>query len=269
MSYQDRRQKNADIFADTMRWYTSNEELGRAIRHSQQGTVLHGAGRIRIPKEMLYRHGEKARVLVSADRTLQAARKYQGQKVLVLNFASATNPGGGVLWGSSAQEESLCRCSTLYPCLTTDVLWEGYYMFHRNRQDDLYTDACIYTPDVLSIKTDTAHPERLPQEEWQKVDVLTCAAPNLRQTKMDREALYELHVQRAHQILGAAAVHGADVVILGAFGCGAFCNSPWVVASAYAHMLQSFPHAFSVVEFAIYCSLYDDINYRVFQKFLQ
>lgn len=269
MSYQDRRQKNVDVFADTMQWYTSNEELDQAIWHSRQGTVLHGAAPIRIPTEALYRYKEKARVLVSADRTLQAARKYRGQKVLVLNFASATNPGGGVLWGSSAQEESLCRCSTLYPCLTTGALWENYYLFHRNRMDDLYTDACIYIPDVLSIKTDTADPERLPREEWQKVDVLTCAAPNLRQTGMDGAALYDLHVQRAHQILGAAAVHGADVVILGAFGCGAFCNPPRVVASAYVHMLQFFPHAFSVVEFAVYCSPHDDTNYQVFREVLQ
>ncbi len=269
MPYQDRRQKNVDVFADTMRWYTSDEELGRAIRHSRQGTVLHSAEAIRIPEAALYRHEAEARILVSADRTLQAARKYRGRKVLVLNFASATNPGGGVLWGSSAQEESLCRCSTLYPCLTTGTLWENYYLFHRNRMDDLYTDACIYTPDVLSIKTDTANPERLPREEWQKVDVLTCAAPNLRQRDLDEAVLYDLHVQRAHQILGAAAVHRADVVILGAFGCGAFCNSPRVVASAYKHSLDSFSRAFETVEFAVYCSPHDDTNYQVFREALE
>ena len=269
MSYQDRRQKNADVFADTQRWYTGDEALGDAIRHSQRGTVLHGPEPIRVPDQALCRYEEKARVLVSADRTLQAAGKYPGRKVLVLNFASATTPGGGVLWGSSAQEESLCRCSTLYPGLNTDPLWENYYLFHRRRQSTLYTDACIYTPEVLSIKTDTADPRRLPREAWQKVDVLTCAAPNLRETELDGAVLYELHVQRGRQILAAAAVHGAEVVILGAFGCGAFRNPPRVVASAYRQILPAFSRAFAAVEFAVYCPPHDDTNYRVFREILE
>ena len=35
------------------------------------------------------------------------------QKVLVLNFANPVHPGGGVRQGARAQEEDLCRQSTL------------------------------------------------------------------------------------------------------------------------------------------------------------
>ena len=45
----------------------------------------------------------------------------------VLNFALPSNPGGGVVNGSSAQEECLCRCSTLYYNLTEDFLWKKFY----------------------------------------------------------------------------------------------------------------------------------------------
>ena len=64
------------------------------------------------------RFEDEAKIIVSTKRTFEAAAGYAGQKVAVHNFASATNPGGGVTRGSSAQEECLCRCSVLYFCLS-------------------------------------------------------------------------------------------------------------------------------------------------------
>lgn len=107
---------------------------------------------------------------------------YPGRKIAVLNFASATKPGGGVINGSSAQEESLCRCSTLYPTLDRRFLWQSYYDVNRAAGDVLHTDACIYSPGIVICKTDENFPERMPQEDWVTVDVISCAAPNLRNT---------------------------------------------------------------------------------------
>ena len=56
----------------------------------------------------------KERIVVSQKRTFDAASEYKGMKTAVHNFASATNPGGGVVRGANAQEECLCRCSGLY-----------------------------------------------------------------------------------------------------------------------------------------------------------
>ena len=65
-------------------------------------------------------------ISVTMNRTFEAAQKllykYQNERIAVLNFDSATNPGGGVVNGARAQEESLCRCSTLYPCLNQKYL---------------------------------------------------------------------------------------------------------------------------------------------------
>lgn len=78
----------------------------------------------------------------------------------VLNFASATNPGGGVVKGSSAQEEAICRCSTLYPNLKAERAWEKFYAPHRRARDPLHNDDCIYTPGVMVFKADTDYDNR-------------------------------------------------------------------------------------------------------------
>lgn len=146
-------------------------------------------------QDVLVRHGEK--IIPLAGRSfdcireylaehniegMRLAKKYPGKRITVLNFASATNPGGGVAHGSSAQEESLCRCSTLYPTLDRRFLWQEYYNVNRASANVMHTDACIYSPGVVICKTDADFPERMPHAYWISVDVISCAAPNLRNT---------------------------------------------------------------------------------------
>ena len=226
------------------------------------------------------RFGEKAQVIVTKNRSFEAARPYaeQGFRTTVLNFASATNPGGGVVTGASAQEECLCRCSTLYNCLNTRAMWDGFYMPHRRSGNPLHNGDIIFTPNVQVLKDD----DYRPLEEPFAVDVITCAAPNLREQpanpynpgdgdtkQISKDALYRLHVQRARRILTVAAQNEADVLILGAFGCGAFQNDPYVVARAYNDVLAEFSHHFRTIEFAVYCRPYDDSNYRAFKEIIR
>lgn len=58
------------------------------------------------------------------------------------------------------------------------------------------------------------------------------------------------------------------VVILGAFGCGAFQNPPEVVASAMKKVVEEYLYHFRVIEFAVYCSPGDDQNYQIFQRII-
>ena len=60
-----------------------------------------------------------------------------------------------------------------------------------------------------------------------------------------------------------AASKGAEVLILGAFGCGVFRNDPAIVAKAYKEALKNFRYTFKEVEFAIFCK-WDWTNYNVF-----
>lgn len=125
-------------------------------------------------------------VIVTKKRTFEAAEAYKNQHVAVHNFASASNPGGGVTKGANAQEECLCRCSGLYFCLNTPAMWDGFYKPHRDAHDPIHNDDTIYTQRVTVFKTDTATPQLLPEAEWYDVDVITCAAPNLRNQPSNR-----------------------------------------------------------------------------------
>ena len=278
------RKDNLEIFEDTQRMYSSNERLISAVTHSNaaqecfvgNGRSWYGPG---------YRIYQKpAQIVVSPKRTLEAAAPYAyaGKKVCILNFASATNPGGGVTKGSSAQEEAICRCSTLYANLKEQYTWNAFYAPHRRAHNPLHNDDCIYTPDVVVFKSDTDYPQLLPEEKWYSVNVLTCAAPNLRErpsnemnggdgsdaVHISREDLQALHEKRMRRVLEIAHAKENDVVILGAFGCGAFRNPPTVVAQAMKTVVQEYRKNFETIEFAVYCSTQYNANYRVFQQVL-
>ena len=61
-------------------------------------------------------------------------------------------------------------------------------------------------------------------------------------------------------------VEGNEVVILGAFGCGAFLNNPEVVAQAAKNVIEEYKYTFVMIEFAVYCSPRDEQNYAIFDR---
>ena len=61
---------------------------------------------------------------------------------LVLNFANSISPGGGVRRGARAQEEDLCRKSTLLTSLESSRA-KPYYLYHRANDPYLASDAMI------------------------------------------------------------------------------------------------------------------------------
>ena len=97
--------------------------------------------------------------------------------------------------------------------------------------------------------------DRLPPEDFVKVDVVTCAAPHVfRDVVVSAEDLYRMHVSRAKNILRSAAHNGADILITGAFGCGAFHNPPEVVAGAWHEAVKVYGEKFDLIDFVIYVS---------------
>lgn len=278
----DRRIKNAEIFRDTVNRYKTDEELAGAIELSKERQrLILESDSVSVPTPS---RKEKAKVIVSAKRSLEAAQQYAkaGKKVCVLNFASATNPGGGVVKGSSAQEECICRCTTLYPCLNISEMWSNFYGPHRTACNPLNNSDCIYTPDVVVFKSDTDFPEPLEKNAWWKTDILTCAAPNLREkpsnsmnpqphskpASVTPQQFKELLTIRIRRIFKVAAANGCDVLILGAFGCGAFRNPPQIVAQVFAEVMQDFIYHFETIEYAVFHTQRETANFDEFRKFL-
>lgn len=275
------REENVTVFKDTEKLCKENKKLEEAVRRSvsEQKLILE-SDRIAPPNLDIF--AESTEVVVSKKRTFEAASKYKGNQVAVHNFASASNPGGGVEKGANAQEECLCRCSGLYFCLNTPQMRDGFYTPHRKAHNPIHNDDIIYTPEIVVFKTDERIPKLMDEKDWYKVNVITCAAPNLRVrpsnpynsgdgnkaiVMKDRDLL-TLHEKRLRRILDVAVLEGNDTIILGAFGCGAFENNPEIVAMASRNVIKKYLHAFKTIEYAIYCSPRDERNYKTFARVL-
>ena len=279
----DKRKENMKNFKETEQLCRQHHYLRKAIRDSIEQQKVIAETEVLTAEENVERKYVKTKVIVSGNRSLEAAKEYRGKNICVLNFASATNPGGGVEHGASAQEESLCRCSSLFNCLADSKVRDAFYTPHRRLQDPIYNADCIYTPNVVVFKTDTAIPQVMPEQEWYTVNVISAAAPNLRERPSNAmnpcagkkrvilkdSELQKIHMERGRRILDIAKSYYAEVLILGAFGCGAFRNSPQVVAEAYKKLMEEYNGFFETIEFAVFCNKTDTANYDTFTRILK
>ncbi|MGW5852347.1 TIGR02452 family protein [Streptomyces sp. NPDC055254] len=170
-------------------------------------------------------------------------------RVAVLNFASARNPGGGYVRGAKAQEEALCRASALY-----ETLLEApeYYEVHRAEASTFYTDRVIHSPGVPVFRDDRGELLEMPF----LAGFLTSPAPNagtIRRQEPERVAeIPAALARRAERVLEVAALHGYRSLVLGAWGCGVFRNDPAQVAEAFRGLLAGrFTGTFDRVVFAV------------------
>ena len=277
MSDVDIHEVMMDVFDDTVQQYRNNPKLKAAIENTIKKTIVYGNDEI--PSfEAINKKGE---LRVTSYRSFESAEKllkeFKNKKVAVLNFASPINPGGQVENGALAQEECLCRISTLYPSLYNQPVLKAYYYPNRQFGTFLADNKVIYSPGVVVFKKDILVPEMLEEKDFYSVDVITCAAPNYRKHmqwgKMvssftSYEDEYNIHVERARHIICSALANKVDILVLGAFGCGAFQNHPEVVSKAYKDALKDYLQYFEVVEFAVYSRGAAIINYDTFKKVL-
>ena len=216
-----------------------------------------------------YADSAAEKIFVVPDSTFSAAQKnLRYGKTAVLNFANPQYPGGGASKGAVAQEECLCRCSNLYLCLSAPNIFEDYYFYHKKYTNHLFSDRLIYTKDVVVFKDESEVPALLSRDEWFFVDVITCAAPYIAKIDIDNASLKSLFKSRIKNIFEAAIDNKVEVIILGAFGCGAFKNPPEVVAEAFREVIDENGYAdnFKKIVFAIKCNPNNTKNLDVFQE---
>ena len=175
-------------------------------------------------------------------------------RFLVLNFANAFTPGGGFLNGAEAQEESLCRESTLYASLVTEKA-VGMYEYNRSLNSPAASDYMLLSPEVCVFRDHDSH--KLFEKPY-TASVLTVPAVNLHGYddcvhKPASQEIDELMYRRIENMLAVAIAHEYKNLILGAWGCGAFGHDARRVAEYFYNLLvtKGYRNYFDNICFAI------------------
>ncbi len=209
-------------------------------------------GEALLAKEMKAPEDAKmCRIVVKNSDTYAAGRGYE--KALVMNFANAHNPGGGFRLGATAQEEALCRCSTLYGSITSQAASE-MYKYNNTHISSVESDYMLVSPEVLVFRDEQLN---LLEQPF-RTAVVTAPAPNRFGAAMlaSSAKIRETFLRRIRIVLKAAAERGYRNLVLGAWGCGAFGNKPKDVAEYFRMAIvdEQLGMHFDEICFAIYGS---------------
>lgn len=174
---------------------------------------------------------EGAKVSFELGTSSSKVFKYANQgHCAVLNFADGLDKGGLVWRGASTQEESLCRVSTLYYALDKPECSMDYYEYNHP-YGYLCSDRFIYSQDVLFFKDDDFN-----RVAPVKCDVITSPAPVV--STCTNDEYIERVLERMVMYLGYARRKGVEIIILGAWGCGAFGGDSVVMGRCFKSALM-------------------------------
>ncbi len=213
--------------------------------------------------DMAVVQGEKlCEVSVVNEDSFQAARRFNNP--FVMNFANAHTPGGGFLLGANAQEEALCRCSTLYVSISSKEASE-MYKYNNSHLSNVESDYMLLSPQVYVFRDEKYNLLETPV----KVAVITIPAPNRFGAAMfaSGQKIEETMLRRIRIMLRIAVQKDYKNLVLGAWGCGAFGNDANAVAGYFKQVLvdEGYGRCFEHVCFAVYGKP-DGRNINAFRK---
>ena len=220
-----------DVYKDT---------LLKASLYPHSETIKYDYQRFVFDKEksMIEINGDKNRdgnVTVIGIDTIGALQRFKGELNCLLNMASAKRPGGGVSWGSKAQEEGLFRCSNL----SFSISPEEYPLSHS---EGLYTYNAVFLKD---FHYNDINPVRS--------DVITIAAINLNKEQLPIAGYENITENKIRMMIKLAARRSVDNLILGAWGSGVYKNDPTFIAGLFKKILigEEYAKCFNNVVFAV------------------
>lgn len=190
------------------------------------------------------------------DSALFYIKNNPNNKVCILNFANWISPGGN-------QEGSIRNTTTIDKNLYCKIAQEEFYGKHNSKDEKRANDDIIYSPDVIILQDDSNN--KL-SDFNNKVDIISCAAPNNISKTIPNDDLKNLHNKRMKKILDVADKYDVDILILGAFGCGVFKNPAELVAKEYSEILKNKMFNYKTKFKKIVFAIPDDENYNHFNK---
>lgn len=188
----------------------------------------------------------------------------EGYNPAVLNMASRRNPGGGVMLGAGAQEETLFRRTNLFRSLYQfteyfiEHVWYKKYItpVRTGERYPLNRDfGGVYTPDALLFREDEQHGYKL-MDTPMRLSFIAVAGinrPDLKDATHPADSMIEGTKNKMRTILRIGLLHGHDSLVLGALGCGAFCNPPSHIAKLFHEVFEEpeFKNKYRLISFAI------------------
>lgn len=159
------------------------------------------------------------------DDIKEMAAKY-GNGIAV-NSASLKNPGGGVVKGSSAQEEEMCRRSNLFMAID-NIDHEMHYPLHDKTIG-------MYIPEVTFFKKSREY-------DYEEDDAYVSNVVNLysRPVGNIRESSFEYHCNAFQPLVYFANKYKAKYLVIPPIGCGVFGHDPADVSHALYKVLANF-----------------------------
>ena len=183
--------------------------------------------------------------------------KERGYNPAVLNMASRRNPGGGVVTGAGAQEETLFRRTNLFRSLYQFAPFAGMYGIKTSHyQYPLDRNfGGVYTPEAIYFRESEQKGYAL-LDNPVSLSFITVAGVN-RPDLTAEGMIADYHVEpiknKIRTIFRIGLAHGHDSLVLGALGCGAFRNPPRHVARLFHEVMDEleFKNKYRRIVFAI------------------